>query len=115
MFEQLRKTMTSGSCDTVGCVHGYNVSFNDAVKAAAELKLKLEARAGKHINMILFSWPSDGSMTPWWGYASDRNDAAASGGALARALLKFADFTREIAALEHCRQRVHLVAHSMGN
>ena len=48
-------------------------------------------------------------------YANDRQDAAASGPAFARGLLKLTDFLRGATAMEVCDQRIHLFAHSMGN
>ena len=116
MFEELRQRMTKGACDTLVFVHGYNVDFREAMLAAAELSDKLApANAGKGITIGLFSWPSDGSMAPWLAYSNDRRDAAASGPALARVLLKFADFLKDIAREQACEQNVHLMAHSMGN
>ena len=52
---------------------------------------------------------------PFLAYASDRQDAAASGPAFARGFLKLTDFLRGSTPQEACDQRVHLVAHSMGN
>ena len=54
-------------------------------------------------------------MMPFLAYASDRQDAAASGPAFARGFLKLTDFLRGSTPQEACDQRVHLVAHSMGN
>ena len=73
------------------------------------------ARGGPGVNVVLFSWPSDGSMMPYIAYANDRQDAAASGPAFARGLLKLTDFLRGSTSEEACDQRIHLVAHSMGN
>ena len=102
--------------DTVVFIHGYNVSFKQALTSAAELKRNFStARGGPGVNVVLFSWPSDGSMMPFIAYANDRQDAAASGPAFARGLLKLADFLRGSRPVEACDQRVHLVAHSMGN
>jgi esterase/lipase superfamily enzyme len=64
---------------------------------------------------VLFSWPSDGSMMPFIAYGNDRQDAAASGPAFARGLLKLADFLRGSTPAEACDHCLHLVAHSMGN
>ena len=41
---------------------------------------------------LVFTWPSDGSMLPFKAYASDRDDARASGVALGRGLQKLASF-----------------------
>jgi esterase/lipase superfamily enzyme len=60
----------------------------------------------------VFSWPSDGQAIPWKSYISDRHDAESSAFAVARAILKFADFIKTGVA---CGQEVHLMCHSMGN
>ncbi len=116
VFERVRDEMIGHARDTVVFIHGYNVSFKQALTSAAELKRNFStARGGPGVNVVLFSWPSDGSMMPFIAYANDRQDAAASGPAFARGLLKLADFLRGSRPVEACDQRVHLVAHSMGN
>ena len=116
IFDALRSEMAESCRDVLFFVHGYNVSFNDAVKDALILSEKYKsANNGKGLLIALFSWPSDGSMAPWYAYANDRKDAAASGAALARALLKFTDFLSDLPQDLHCGRSVHLLAHSMGN
>ena len=116
IFERVRGKMTLHGRDTVMFIHGYNVSFKEALTSAARLKRNFStANGGAGINVVLFSWPSDGSMMPHIAYANDRQDATASGPAFARGLLKLADFLRGSTAEETCDQRIHLVAHSMGN
>ncbi|MFK7831221.1 MAG: alpha/beta hydrolase [Congregibacter sp.] len=116
MFHDLRKLMRQKGRDTVVFVHGYNVSFKEALKAASDLGEKLQGvDGGKGVNMVLFSWPSDGSMAPFLAYSNDRRDAAASGAGLARGLLKAYDFLTELGSEELCDQRIHLICHSMGN
>ena len=102
--------------DTIIFIHGYNVSFKEALTSAAQLKQNFSQDAGgPGVNVVLFSLPSDGSMKPFLAYANDRQDAAASGPAFARGLLKLADFLRGSPPEEACDHNVHLVAHSMGN
>ncbi|MHA1151596.1 MAG: alpha/beta hydrolase [Alphaproteobacteria bacterium] len=116
VFNRVREKMTVKARDTVVFIHGYNVSFKEALTAAARLKLNFSADAGgPGANVVLFSWPSDGSMMPFIAYANDRQDAAASGPAFARGLLKLGEFLRGSTPEEACDQRIHLVAHSMGN
>lgn len=109
----VRETMQNQHKDVVVFLHGYNVSFAEAVADAT--KLQTELNKGNKCMVVLFSWPSDGSMMPFLAYASDRQDAAASGPAFARAFMKLADFLNDAAAHEECDHSIHLVAHSMGN
>ena len=116
VFRRVRQKMMEHSRDTVIFVHGYNVSFKEALASAAKLKQNFSTSSGgPGINVVAFSWPSDGSMMPYIAYANDRQDAAASGPAFARGLLKLSDFLRGSTPQEACDQRLHLVAHSMGN
>ena len=116
VFEHVRRKMASTARDTVIFIHGYNVSFKEALTAAAQLKLNFGRDAGgPGVNVVLFSWPSDGSMMPYLAYSNDRQDAAASGPAFARGFLKLAKFLRGSTPQEACDQRIHLIAHSMGN
>ena len=79
-------------------IHGFNVTFEDALLRAAQLKYDLNF-AGE---IILFTWPSRGSL---FSYAADLDSAQTSGSPLA-------EFLAEIA--EGPWRRVHLLAHSMG-
>ena len=116
VFQRVRAKMTEKQRDTVIFIHGYNVSFGEALTSAAHLKINFSKNEdGPGTNVALFSWPSDGSMMPFIAYANDRQDAAASGPAFARGLLKLADFLRGSTPKEACDHRIHLVAHSMGN
>ncbi|HUV21434.1 MAG TPA: alpha/beta hydrolase, partial [Gammaproteobacteria bacterium] len=95
VFNRVRDKMLHYQRDTVVFVHGYNVSFAEALASAARLKQNFsKVNNGPGINVVLFSWPSDGSMMPYIAYGNDRQDAAASGPAFARGLLKLADFLR---------------------
>ncbi|MCY3703940.1 MAG: alpha/beta hydrolase [Gammaproteobacteria bacterium] len=116
IFRALRVRMLEEERDTLVFIHGYNVDFNEGLRQAARLGKELATvNSGGGVRIALFSWPSDGSLLPWKAYASDRRDAAASGPALARAILKLTDYLQGIARQHACHQRVHLMAHSMGN
>lgn len=114
-MEDLRQAMAKGPrCDTLVFIHGFNVSFTGALQAGALLAQSVTV--GDHpLNIVVFSWPSDGSAVPWMSYYSDREDARVSGPAIARAFLKFRDFVLALDAEDYCQRRVHLLAHSMGN
>jgi len=94
-------------------IHGYNVTFKEALIAGARIHEKYAQRYA--MNVIVFSWPSDGSMMPLLAYKRDRTDAAASAPAFGRALMKLSDFLAEVRRGRECKARIHLMAHSMGN
>jgi hypothetical protein len=116
VFGKLRDLMREEETDTVVLVRGFAADFETALKRAAEIKVGCRFDAARPLNVFLFSWPSDGEMLPYLSYFRDRDDAEQSGKAIARA---FPIFRRrmeaEIAAGRICDQRVHLLAHSMGN
>ena len=115
VFRQVMRKMAKHSRDTLVYVHGFGFSFVDALKLAADLKKIYSARGP--INVFLFSWPGDGAMVPFMSYYSDRSDARNSGMAMARTFLFLRDFVAQLgqAGGEFCEQRLHLLAHSMGN
>ena len=115
LFGQVMHKMAKHSRDTLVYVHGFGFSFKDAIRRCAALKQKYSAE--KPINIFLFTWPGDGKMIPFISYYSDRSDARNSGMAMARTFLFLRDFLAEMgqANEEFCQQRLHLLAHSMGN
>ena len=114
LMEDLRASMAQGrKCDTLVFIHGFNVSFTGALQSAALLAQGLNI-GGHPLNVVVFSWPSDGSAVPWMSYYSDREDARASGPSVARAFLKFRDFVLALNEADYCQRRVHLLTHSMG-
>lgn len=155
MFEDLRRDMLLGR-DVMVLIHGYNVSWAEAVGTAAALEAMLnradpaDTAPAMGVRVVLFTWPSDGRALPFVSYKSDRSDAAGSAGAVGRALLKMRDFLHALGrehrlagaemkaeqarlrarglreseveralaqfeATKLCGQRLHLLAHSMGN
>lgn len=126
-MDALREEMLDKHRDTLIYIHGFNVTFRKALEAGA----RLATETGEKINVVVFSWPSDGTWVPYMSYYSDRDDARASGAALARAYLKLFDFVRELREAEVarmkaanevdltksdlCQRCIHLLAHSMGN
>jgi len=134
LFEAMREIMASADAseprDAVVFIHGFANSFASAMERAAEIKDAYRAPRidpdtgealphGREPLVFAFSWPSDGALffddRIGWAYSSDREDAGASGLAMARAALRLFDYLAGLAREEECRQRIHLVAHSMGN
>ncbi len=110
VFEEIKTSMLNDKIPTLIFIHGYNTEFDESIAMGAKLKDNF-TRAGNPMNVVVFSWPSNGSNM-YWDYTSDRHDAEASGVAFARALLKMAKFLREG---EPCGQDLYLMTHSMGN
>lgn len=124
MFNDLKALMMK-STDVLIYIHGFNVSWFEAVGSALALEQMLNnskaADSAQRITVVLFTWPSDGLALPFASYKSDRTEAAGSGYAFARGLLKVRDFFAELrdrakkGGEELCEQDVHLLCHSMGN
>ena len=113
-LKELHGCMAGAATDTLVFIHGFHVSFMSALTAAAELAR--EVRIGDHaLNVALFRCPSDGKAVPLMFYYGDREDARVSGPAVARAYLKLKEFVSGLKRDDHCQQRLHLLAHSMGN
>lgn len=80
-------------------VHGYNVTFEQALYRTAQLAHDLEFDGVPY----LYSWPSKGEES---GYLYDRDSAD-------RARTYFLEFLGRIALETHAK-KVHIIAHSMG-
>jgi esterase/lipase superfamily enzyme len=81
-------------------IHGYNVSFEDAIFRTAQLAVDLKFRGAP----ISFSWPSYADPVK---YTFDEQNAEVSIPALREVL--------EDLATRSGAKRIHIVAHSMGN
>jgi len=81
-------------------VHGFNNSFEDSTRRAAQLMYDLDFDG----TPLLYSWPSRGSP---FAYTADESAVNDSG-------LSLADFLQTIVT-QSGAERVHLMAHSMGS
>ena len=81
-------------------VHGFNNTFEDAARRAAQMAYDLDFDG----TPMLYSWPSQGSATA---YAIDEAAVGISG-------RRLADFLETVVA-QSGAQLIHLIAHSMGN
>ena len=98
--ESLARQLTSASgSDLLVFLHGYNVSFEEAARRAAQLACDLSFDGA----VVLFSWASCGHLM---GYMADEDRARVSAKPLAEFLGSLQDGPW---------RRVHLLAHSMGN
>ena len=123
MFSDLKADMEKCS-DVLLYIHGFNVTWHEAVGYALTLQLMLNnspaADPEQKVMVVLFTWPSDGLALPFTSYKSDRSEATGSGNAVGRGMLKVRDFmvglhdkTKNGEKL--CGQDIHLLCHSMGN
>jgi len=112
LFEDMQRQMRAHQNHAIVYFHGFNTSFERSLMNAALIQDNFRTKDFAPY-VFVFSWPSNGRVTPPWEYFSDRDDAAASGVAMARALMRFIDFLRK--SDTPCHQRIHLIAHSMGN
>jgi esterase/lipase superfamily enzyme len=101
-YEAVRQALTASGDTTADCllfIHGYNVSFDEAARRAAQIHFDLQF----HGATMFYSWPSRASFRH---YFSDRNEIGYS-----HALIK--RFLQGI--LENLEfRRFHIIAHSMG-
>ena len=81
-------------------IHGYNVSFDHALRRAAQISYDLRYPGPP----LLFSWPSRGTLS---GYVRDLNDAR-------WATADLENFLLDVATKSGATQ-VDIIAHSMGN
>lgn len=117
IFTEIRRKMVSQARDSLVYIHGFANDFDNSMARAAQLSEVYKISPGGNQrpyspDVFAFSWPSNGKVEPPWEYASDRDDAAMSGLAMARAIRRLADFLEKKG---RCNGRLHLVAHSMGN
>ena len=99
-FDALGKNhIGSRSSDIVVYIHGWNVSFSDAAKRIGQMAFDL----GLEGPAILYSWPSQGSVT---GYLTDQQNAQFSAIHLAQFLEKLRRTFPD--------NRIHVISHSTG-
>jgi esterase/lipase superfamily enzyme len=94
------QTLAADERNAVVFIHGYNVSFEAAALRTAQLGFDLNVPGP----IAFFSWPSRAGLL---GYLMDGAMVEASEGAIAEFLTAFAQNTGA--------ERIHVIAHSMGN
>jgi esterase/lipase superfamily enzyme len=85
-------------------IHGFNVSFDDALYRAAQISFDLGTHEGAFGTTFVYSWPSAGEPH---GYGYDEESASYS----ARHLRKFIT----LVSSESRARKIHVIAHSMGS
>jgi hypothetical protein len=107
-----------GQGDVLFFIHGYQTGWLDAVRHLQKLHNLYVSNDESTIGQIvLFSWPSRDHLLH---YKTDQETARASGQVLGRLFEKVLRFYRDVFEreehpLERCSQKIHLMAHSMGN
>ncbi|KMQ69503.1 hypothetical protein ACM39_00070 [Chryseobacterium sp. FH2] len=120
MFYELYKNMSSTKdrSDVLIFIHGYAYDFDDELKAIIDLKKIFIDNAASPIEHILFvSWPASSSIIPLT-YFDDKASSINSGASLMRLFYFYTQFLKDIFSnrdLSPCNQRIHIIAHSMGN
>jgi len=99
-WDDLRKVLSGDRRDALIYIHGYSVSFEEAALRAAQIGCDLNLQGA----MAFYSWPSKGALA---GYLADSATIDASESFIREFLL---DFYHKSGA-----ERVHIIAHSMGN
>jgi esterase/lipase superfamily enzyme len=103
-WRRMARTMetwwNAGERNVFVLVHGYNVSFEDGAKRAAQLGYDLKLPG----EIAFYSWPSRGATAD---YMADEATISASSSHIAR-------FLHELCARSGA-ERIHLLVHSMGN
>ena len=90
----------TGARQALVYLHGYNVTFENAALRAAQIGVDLKFQG----ILAFYSWPSRGKMT---GYIHDEASSDAAEPYLEEFLSRFAE--------ESGAERIHALAHSMGN
>lgn len=99
-------------------IHGYNNSWDDAARRYGQIKRDVYDANDLGI-LILFTWPSNGSVA---GYLPDREDARESAPEVAMLLVMLHQHLLELQRRavasqdpqKFCRAKVSVIAHSMG-
>lgn len=100
VFASIEERLQLPEADLMIFVHGYNVSFQDAVRRTAQLAYDLQYEGAA----MTYSWPSRGELLD---YAVDGNNAE-------WAQPHFEAFLRSLVERFGAR-RINIIAHSMGN
>lgn len=120
MFYELYKEMSSTKdrSDVMIFIHGYAYDFDDELKAITDLKkIFIDHPASPVEHLLFISWPASGSIVPLT-YFDDKASSINSGTSLMRLFYFYTQFLKDIFSnrdLAPCNQRIHIMAHSMGN
>ena len=113
-FDELYKAMGKSERyqgEVLVFIHGFKSDLERSLYTLKKLhKAYVEKDESPIKHIVMFTWPAMGKI---FKYRNDARDARTSGYALGRAIHKMADFLGR-KTNEDCKQRIHLMAHSMG-
>lgn len=107
MLTEIQNNMLNENRDTIFFIHGYHTGKEGAIQTGLEIFEKY----GDY-NVVIFDWISANQL---FGYLQDREFAKISGMVLARAIKQYIKFITTQQPVVNCHQKIHIVAHSMGN
>lgn len=107
LLAELQNNMMHENRDTIFFIHGYHNGPEDSLKTGLEIFNKYG-----NYNVVIYDWFSADKLL---GYLKDRQFAKISGVVLARVIEKYIKFITSQVPVVNCNQKIHIVAHSMGN
>lgn len=118
VFSELHSVMKhkeAHKSDVLFFIHGFKSDLDNGLETVRRLHKEYVENPDSPIeHIVLFTWPAKSKL---FQYRDDARDARISGYALGRGLQLLANFFDQyfISDNEFCNQRIHLMAHSMGN
>jgi len=99
--------------DALICLHGYDYTFRQSLARAAQLQnWYAQGPYGRQLLVFQLAWPSAGLPISTATYMDDRKRARLAGVGMGRALM---EAVRRVRAGAPGIERIHVLAHSMGN
>jgi len=120
LFYDLYKSMSNDvkpHSDVLFFIHGYATTHEDELAHILRLKkLYIDPAESPIEHLIYLSWPTSNNMAlTYW---SDKEDSIVTGQNLARIYVKLNKFFFTMFKKyeqDNCKQKIHIMAHSMGN
>ena len=121
MFYELYKNMSAAgkkNNDVLIFIHGFAHSLDDELDTIHQLKnIYIDNKNSPIENILFISWPSSVTVFPLT-YYDDKGASINAGHSLMRLFYLYTQFLSDVFSdpnLKPCNQKIHLMAHSMGN
>lgn len=120
-FKDIYNAMQAEVNDTLFFIHGFKCDLARALDNLKQLHQQYITDDSPIGRIVMFTWPSNGSL---FEYRDDAHDAVTAGKALGRAYLKLRKFFAQFFELDPnsethknppCNRNLHMMCHSMGN